>query len=606
MKSNNIDIDDIPSPDELKSQQVDVDSLPSPEELKGSSPKEDFTPVSKVESTKQGLVSGGTLGASPIISGAEGALFEKGAQLIGKGTESEKSLGDLYREYRDLQKQREQTAQKSNPKTFLASQLAGGIATGSLVPGLNPTTLKGATGLGAAVGGINSNVDLTKFGENPTDNSIELAKDIGVGAGLGLGGGLLAKGLTTATNPAELERAGSKMASNVLGIKPMKEVPRIFDQDTGRLIKQYNEVKGIGKNAIESGALEVSGNMGQTASKAQDIITDNFKQLKPIIQSTQEKIEQSPEAIQQAGPIIDKINDYSHDFFNNIEDTTRGEALRKKLEDFYLPRLQKINSLDGNLPALMTEKSKLYSDAISLTKNIYSNPDSFTAESEANFLKGLARVVKEHTQDLASTVDPQAGQQIQGLNNNISKMIDIQQAAEKEFNKSSPSGLSGTLSLPSKILTGKSPGDLLQTMGAKTAIGAANKLKTPTGQGVQSIAPAGARIIKQLGVNPESNKSVQDLTTPWTPQFESNPFSPIQEEKKASPTKDSSSLYNADPDQLKEIVAKLKTIPGIDTYGHLLEEGINSNNDQIKNRAIFLALQNPVSKRLIFGAKDVG
>lgn len=114
------------------------------------------------ESALRGLAQGGTLGFADEIAGAGGA----GIDALQKG-----SLSDVVADYianRDKWRAADAAAQRANPKTFLAGQIGGGLATAA-IPGLNigaAETLAGralgAGALGAVAGLGGSNADLTK------------------------------------------------------------------------------------------------------------------------------------------------------------------------------------------------------------------------------------------------------------------------------------------------------------------------------------------------------------------------------------------------------------------------------------------------------------
>lgn len=118
---------------------------------------------SELESAGRGLAQGASLGFADELTGGAEALKDELSNQAG-----DKSFGDLYRQHRDESRAAYDAAQKANPKSFLAGELGGGLAT-ALVPGLN--VAKGAT-LGAraagaaALGGTyalgNSKADVTQ------------------------------------------------------------------------------------------------------------------------------------------------------------------------------------------------------------------------------------------------------------------------------------------------------------------------------------------------------------------------------------------------------------------------------------------------------------
>ena len=113
-------------------------------------------PTSKGESALRGAAQGVSLGFSDEISG----LAPFAAELLkGNGLDAAKNA---YTDTRDLERSANEAAQKSNPKTYLAGNVGGAIATAPLLPaaaGIAGSTKVGA-GIGAATGLGNGQGDL--------------------------------------------------------------------------------------------------------------------------------------------------------------------------------------------------------------------------------------------------------------------------------------------------------------------------------------------------------------------------------------------------------------------------------------------------------------
>lgn len=188
-KLSKVDISNLPSPEELEAQasSEDISHLPSPDQLSAQeAPEGEHAPEwSKSESLGQGALQGATAGFSDELGGIEGALFEKAADVLGKGPQSGKSLEELYREYRDFQRQRNKQAEESNKGSYLAGNILGGVGSAAVAPGaLGAKTLSGAAKLGAAAGLGSSEAELAD------PENLELgraAKDVAIGTGLGAG-----------------------------------------------------------------------------------------------------------------------------------------------------------------------------------------------------------------------------------------------------------------------------------------------------------------------------------------------------------------------------------------------------------------------------------
>jgi hypothetical protein len=119
---------------------------------------------SMLESGVRGLAQGVTFGHADEITGAlESALTDK-----------------TYKQARDESRANYKRAKEENPKTFLASEVAGGVAP-LLIPGANlgVAGARGAIGLGAAAGGLSAE------GNSEADNLADLSKDTLTGMGVG-------------------------------------------------------------------------------------------------------------------------------------------------------------------------------------------------------------------------------------------------------------------------------------------------------------------------------------------------------------------------------------------------------------------------------------
>lgn len=147
--------------------------------------------ASMAESGLRGASQGFSLGFDDEIAGGLSVLGRpfgvKGLggklsdiELTSPTLNTDEILGE-YTRVRDLERKANEDAQKSNPGTYLAGQIAGGAGS-AIVPGLN--VAKGAgllktAGMGAAQGG------LTGLGMSDKEDLSGLAVDTGLGAGLG-------------------------------------------------------------------------------------------------------------------------------------------------------------------------------------------------------------------------------------------------------------------------------------------------------------------------------------------------------------------------------------------------------------------------------------
>lgn len=547
---------------------------------------------SKTESFGQGALQGATAGFSDELGGAEGALMEKIA-----GNPDKKSLKELYQEYRDLQRQRNKKAEEAHPVASLAGNVTGAVGSALLAPGLMaPKTIAGAAGLGAATGLGTSEQDLTE----PSADALKgTAKDIATGGALGAVGGAIGKGVQNVLNPESLEVAGSKLASKAVGIKPSKELARVYDSATGKVEQGSDVIKGIGKTAMEEGALPIRGGAEGIYDKSLDAIDHQYQKLNPIMAQTQEKLNQNMEQnLQAAGGIGRKTADFLYDFRNSLDTDPNQDAVMKKLEEKYMPYIQKLTNADGNLQQLTAFKRAAQDTATDLSKAAYDQPAS-DLKPEAEFVKRLGGIIRQHIEDLAGTVDENASQQISDTNKTLSNLYTYRDAAKKLMDKPSSgigvkdattAGLGFLAGGPlgavaaegSKIAlekgTGQPIGRLGQIVGAKSLNLASKAIKTPAGDLVQKGVVNTAR---STVFNPFAQEKVQTRYNP------------------TESTKTASSLYNATDDSLKQVAAKFKQTPGLEFYADHLNKAIDSNDDGEKNRAVFLIMQNPTARKLI-------
>lgn len=569
----------------------------------------------------QNVPEGPSLGQTILDQGAQGVLAGNSDELSGVGgwlannmginakkEDIDKAIGlrkdlankpskipDYIPNYTDArnEKRSELASEKSAyPFASSAAELAGGIVpaigTGGAVKA--GAMLGGATGLG------NSESDLADQGLGALPGAL---KSTAVGSALGAGGAKLGQKIGQFLNPESLETSASKLAQKAVKLNPKSDIPIKYDADAGRVLKQYGESKGIGLSSLNSDALPMTGGMEGIASANQDAITKGFQQLKPIVQSTQSKIEQNtPAVLEKAGNIGDKLGNYYQEFIDNLPNLNNKDSLIDKASNQF-KRIEEIASKDGDLPALMDAKRELYQDAVAASKNIFKSVDPISAESEASFLKGMANVVKKHTEDLAGAVDPQAASQIKSINGNISNLINMQTAAEKQIGKESGSALNKLISAPTKALTGFSPGQLGKIGGAKALNQASKVVDTPIGSLVQKSAPA----VTQASVNnpwAAAKTGVGALGAAARGAGELvNSSANASELTKENPTKIAASLYNATNDSLKQVADKLAKQPGMEHTANYLNKSINSDDNNAKNRAIFLIMQNPMSRKLV-------
>jgi hypothetical protein len=151
--------------------------------------------ISIPESIARGAVLGGTFGAAPALTGAAEALPTALEAITGPKTI--KDVIDAYNKGREESKAAYEAAEKANPKSFFAGNLAGGIAPAVLTAGATSalTGLQGArlaAAAGAGMGGLSGAGHALSEGEDLGQGLAETALGAAGGAVLGAGGHKLA------------------------------------------------------------------------------------------------------------------------------------------------------------------------------------------------------------------------------------------------------------------------------------------------------------------------------------------------------------------------------------------------------------------------------
>lgn len=251
--------------------------------------------VSMLESGARGLAQGATLGFADEIAGGAEALF----------------TDKPYAQARDESRANFKRAEDVNPNTYLAGELGGGLAT-AVVPGLSAARgIKGAMGLGAAVGGISG------LGASEADNASDMALDFGKGAGVGaVGGGALKaipamgrgmKGVIDDVATAPLQRPASGMVAKTMqGVQHVGErgneiLDKITGGPLGKAVRYGTAAKlqapldaaQYGPKAAQYMAQKASGGIDNfllKSPKLQALARTNPPAFKAIVQSLSQRV----------------------------------------------------------------------------------------------------------------------------------------------------------------------------------------------------------------------------------------------------------------------------------------------------------------------------
>lgn len=549
---------DLEPVEDKKSPKLDLEPLdlepidvPQREPASAEEPQSD---ISKTESIGQGLVQGATAGFSDELGGALGAGMEKIA-----GNPDNKSLKELYQEYRDMQRRRNKSFEDANPASYMAGNIGGAIAAAPVMPG-GIVTQSATMGLGT------SDADLTS---GATGDMVQAGKDTVIGGLLGKGGSMLGKGIQKLLNPKSLETAGSKLASNAVGIKPTKELTTEWvKQGDHWVAKQGSDViKGIGKTAVEEGALPLTGGAEKIYDKTLEAVQRNESKLSPLLQKAQQELGTDVGSrVEQVGHIGDKLGTFMNDFIAEIPETSKREGLIRKLFKTYGPQIERLNQADGNLVELNKLKQGFQQAASELDKNVFERE----AANEAQFVKQLGGIVREHIEDLANSSGSGLGQQIKGINKTLSNLYNYESGALKAMDK-------GTGALDIKNLGADYAIKTAQKAVAKGMISASKAIKTPAGQLVQKTTPP---LVDKAIANPFTVKAAQSASGSFSDQI-------------------SGSLYGATDESLNKVAENLKQDPSLVHAAEELQKGIQLKDEQRKNSAIFLLLQKPNARKFL-------
>jgi len=199
------------------------------------------------DSLGRGLRQAATAGFSDEGGGIIDAILSKtGNLLTPEGTENpyaDQPIKEVYAAGRNDERRRDAGAEKANPRSYLAGQLAGGIASSMVLPG-------SAVAQGA-VGGL---------GLSESDSALGMAKDVAIGASVGEAGALLGQGIGKLAKLPMIESTSSKVSQYLRDIAENQSAAALgAERSTVRKLGQ-DAVKKAGGEALDSGVLSMLGN----------------------------------------------------------------------------------------------------------------------------------------------------------------------------------------------------------------------------------------------------------------------------------------------------------------------------------------------------------
>ena len=522
----------------------------APDEVKAGP---NFSPL---QSAGLGAVQGATLGFGDELEGGAKAL-------AGKATGSPRDLKDLYQEYRDMARQRNDIAKAQNPKSYLGGNLAGGLATGVATGGLSEG-VGGAAALGALTGLGSSNADLTKGDVKGA------AIDTGVGAGLGAAAGAIGNKIGSALNPQKLEQNASAAAIRGLGGKATPE-----NLAVGRTVLNTPSTTGGSLLPIFGGtqatAEGITGKIGQLES-----------QVQPMLQSVSENAA-FPQVSLAKGPISDEVDNLANNFKAGLK-TDKAAKIGQSVDESASYWGNELNKA-GNDPYKLNQLRKDIDEQAKAAGAFGASEDT---KPLAGWYRQLSDTVNKNLRDTASQVSEGLGSDIKSTMGTQSKLIQAQGIANKTAagDINAPPGPSvsdlGTLGL-GKIISASNP-----VLGEATTVGAVGKMGAELGTGLpigrlgnvvsartqdwaakQLATPSGQAVMKGITKIPQASLSSTGVQTG------------IQ------------NVYTAKPAQLQQAAQTLIKDDSTKDLGNALNAAIQNGDEDAKNKVLFAAEQLP-------------
>jgi len=356
-------------------------------------------------------------------AGLEEAGVKEGFGRKGLTERGLEGLGDLeaavarYRQDRDKARADRAAGAKANPKTALASQLAGALTTppvfgtGSRVAGVTLKAPGAAVASGVATGALSG------VGASEAEMPGDVASDALSSAAFGGAGGAVGSGVGAAAG------AGLRKLSNMAALKALGVKAGISDSLKRRGYETIEEGRALADDAMKSGVIRP------------------FRTAEDVAQQAAERQQYV------SGPIIEDV-------------MTQGNAAAKPFDfdEAAWTSAEKLMSRGRPLPApLNPQEQAVGRPALNMVKRIAdtSTPEGLGSFSEANRLKqGLQNSVnyglnatKESTQmqraaaagmrqsieeQVARNVNPEAADALKAANQNWGTMEDIEQIATEE------------------------------------------------------------------------------------------------------------------------------------------------------------------------------
>lgn len=277
---------------------------------------------------------------------------------------------------------------------------------------------------GALLGGVEG------LGRAEDDSEISGAL---TGAALG---GIVGKAMTALSNklnPKSLEKGADALSSDAAldalasigGTK--KDFAKEFARG-GAGKPDINQMKGIGKELLDSGITKMKGSMEDTINKIDEVSRQNFEHLERISDTIQGKWSPSPD---QFDSVVNKVMKNADNFVGSQKYTANTRPLFRNAETV----IKKVmNDLDA------ATKSGDFKKIIQIKRDlgkIMSDKDWVTRTDGMQPLKGLYRdlyhTVREYTEDIAMKQGKSVGESFKEANKTLSNLYDARSVAVNKY-----------------------------------------------------------------------------------------------------------------------------------------------------------------------------
>jgi len=288
---------------ELEEEEEQESSVSPLENASSSSMPTNIPQIGRLEASLRGGLQGASFGLSDEVIGG---LRTAGAKLWGQ----EDSITDLYRKYRDIERQREATAAEQEPLLYHGADVATSLAMpfggsiklaskgASILDRLHSMGKLGAK-VGALAGFGRSEADLTKGDVGG------VLKDTATGAGMGYGLGTSLDAATSGIGTigskfiqgkGEKLKQASRLFDKAAKIKPLGEVAplsRTLAGATGLLAQGAEKISEVTSRIQPTGVIQAAARKFPTEDRTKKIREDLEKQMIPQAQAGEKKLEQA-------------------------------------------------------------------------------------------------------------------------------------------------------------------------------------------------------------------------------------------------------------------------------------------------------------------------